>query len=175
MGSKRGQATTEVVLLFPIFLIIVFITAKIFALLVLVQKMEIASYYAARKWQLESHRNIKYTDTDESYLKSKILDNVRDYLGFGTPPVQTFLKLNTASLDIQRTQVWNVVTLTVRTDPAGVKILCLYPIDKVCSKPYGNACEVGYKYICTSGGTLEVIKYVPNRDRPIQFELPGLQ
>jgi hypothetical protein len=46
---------TEVVLLFPVFIIILYFTAKIFSLLVLVQKMEVAAYYAARKWQLESH------------------------------------------------------------------------------------------------------------------------
>ena len=33
---RKGQAMTEVVLLFPIFMIIVFITAKMFALMVLV-------------------------------------------------------------------------------------------------------------------------------------------
>lgn len=175
MIGKKGQATTEVVLLFPIFMVIVFITAKIFALLVLVQKMEIASYYAARRWQLESHRNMNYIPWDQGTLKPDILDKVEGYLGFNTPSVSRFLNLRSVELDIVRTQVWNVVTLTVKTKPAGMRILCRYPRHSVCAMPYGQACEIGYNYICSRGGTLEIIKYVPNRDRPIQFVLPGLQ
>ncbi|MCX5784361.1 MAG: hypothetical protein NTX59_01600 [Elusimicrobia bacterium] len=169
---------TEVVLLFPIFMIIVFITAKIFALLVLVQKMEIGSYYAARRWQLESHLNADYAAWDNGTLKPDIEKKVKTYMGFDDTKrggAYQFLNLRSLNLDVVRTQVWNVVTLTVETNPARVKLLCLYQKQAVCAYPYGQACNDGYDYICTGGKKLEVIKYVPNRDRPIQFVLPGLK
>ena len=174
LRMRAGQAMTEVVLLFPMFMVIVFITVKIFALLVLIQKMEIASYYAARRWQLESHLNAAYVPQDES-LRIQIEDAVKGYLGFDTPAVASFLNLSEFKLDIKRTQVWNVVTLTVKTKPAGIKMLCKYPKAIVCAHPYGDECNGGYDYICSGNKELEVIKYVPNRDRPIKFVLPGLQ
>jgi len=174
-AGRPGQAMTEVVLLFPIFLIIVFMTAKIFALLVLVQKLEIASYYAARRWQLESHLSADHVGWDDGTLKKDIEKNVRGYIGFDTPAVAKFLNLKDLKLDVVRTQVWNVVTLTVVTSPAGVKLLCKYPKQAVCTAPYGAACMNGHDYLCQGGKQLEVIKYVPNRDRPIQFVLPGLK
>jgi len=173
---KKAQAMTEVVLLFPVFMIILFLTAKIFALLILVQKMEIASYYAARRWQLESHLNVSYLASDEA-LRKDIQDKVAGYLGFNNPAVSKFLNLKNNGLivDITRTQVWNVVTITVYTNPAGVGLLCKYPKQAICTRPpYGSACDRGYDYICRSGGNLQTIKYVPNRDRPIAFVLPGL-
>ena len=173
--GRRAQAMTEVVLLFPIFLIIVFITAKIFALLVLVQKMEIASYYAARRWQLESHLNADWAGWDDGTLKKDIERNVRGYIGFDSPAVSKFLNLKELKIDVVRTQVWNVITLSVTTNPAGVKMLCKYPKQAVCTYPYGQACMDGHDYLCRGGKSLEVIKYVPNRDRPIQFVLPGLK
>lgn len=174
-AGRSGQAMTEVVLLFPIFLMIVFITAKIFALLVLVQKMEIASYYAARRWQLESHLNADYVGWDDGTLKKDIEKAVRGYIGFETPAVTKFLNLKDLKLDVVRTQVWNVITITVTTSPAGVKMLCKYPKQGVCTFPYGQACLDGHDYLCKGGKQLEVIKYVPNRDRPINFVLPGLK
>lgn len=176
LARRKGQAMTEVVLLFPMFMLIVFITAKMFALLVLVQKMEIASYYAARRWQLESHLNSEHAKKwDEPFLIGNIEGKVKGYLGFETPAVKEFLNLRSAKLDIVRTQVWNVVTLTVTTDPAGVQMLCKYGKSEVCAAPYGEDCNNGYDYICAGGKQLEVVKYVPNRDRPIQFVLPGLK
>ena len=174
-AGRGGQAMTEVVLLFPIFLIIVFITAKIFALLVLVQKMEIASYYAARRWQLESHLSADWVSWDDGTLKKDIERAVSGYLGFETPAVRKFLNLKELKIDVVRTQVWNVITITVTTNPAGVKLLCKYPKQGVCTYPYGQACLDGHDYICRGGKQLEVIKYVPNRDRPIAFVLPGLK
>ncbi|MDD2806597.1 MAG: hypothetical protein PHV33_13680 [Elusimicrobiales bacterium] len=174
-AGRSGQAMTEVVLLFPLFLVIVFMTAKIFAILVLVQKLEIASYYAARRWQLESHLSADWANWDETTLKKDIEKNVRGYLGFETPAVSKFLNLKDMKIEVVRTQVWNVVTLTVTTNPAGVKILCKYPKQAVCTYPYGAACMNGHDYLCQGGKQLEVIKYVPNRDRPIQFVLPGLK
>lgn len=172
---KKGQAMTEVMLLFPLFMLIFFISVKIFALLVLVQKMEIASYYAARRWQLESHLNANYAnDFDINQLKPHIEKKVKAYIGFGSS-AEGFLDLRDFELEIERTQVWNIVTLKVMTNAAsGLGLLCKSDKQTVCAD-YGQACLDGYDYICTGGRTLEVIKYVPNRDRPIQFVLPGLQ
>ena len=174
-AGRRGQAMTEVVLLFPMFLVIVFLTAKIFALLVLVQKLEIASYYAARRWQLESHLNADHANWDETTLKKDIEKAVSGYIGFDTPAVSKFLNLKELKIEIVRTQVWNVITITVVTNPAGIKLLCKYPKQAVCTYPYGQACMDGHDYLCQGGKSMEVIKYVPNRDRPIQFVLPGLK
>ena len=150
-SPSKGQATTEVVLLFPLFMFFLFAFTKTFALLVLVQKMEIASYYAARRWQLESHRNVKFERSDNGPLCKDIENVVQDYLGFRTP-TQNFLGLQSAKIcPVTRTQVWNVVTLQVRTRPVNL------PLFK----------NKGFKF--------EVVKYVPNRDRPIAFVLPGLQ
>ena len=176
---RRGQAMTEVVLLFPIFMVIVFITVKMFALLVLVQKMEIASYYAARRWQLESHINAEVIkDSDgEKDLQEDIKKEVQGYIGYDTPSVARFLDLTEdgPTLDIVPTQVWNVVTLGVKTKGSGItRLMCKTPAAIVCAAPYGKACQDGYTYICKGGG-LTVIKYVPHRDRPIKFVLPGIQ
>jgi hypothetical protein len=174
--KRRGQAMTEVVLLFPIFMLIVFMTAKMFALLVLVQKMEVASYYAARRWQLESHINAEYAASfDTGFLERDIAEKVSGYLGFDNKAVKGFLNLKMLKMNIVRTQVWNVVTLTVTTAPSKVKLLCKYSKYDVCKKPYGAACFQGHEYLCSGGKQLEVVKYVPNRDRPIQFVLPGLK
>lgn len=174
-GKVRGQATTEVVLLFPVFLIILVMLTKAFALLVLIQKMEIASYYAARRWQLESHRNVKYISWDVETLRPDIEKIVRRYLGFGTP-TENFLNLDSSGtsplIAVSRTQVWNIVALTVKTKPSGW-LFCKVSKQDVC-QAYGWSCEKGYEYLCEKGGKFEVIKYVPNRDRPIQYELPGL-
>ena len=140
--GRRGQATTEVVLLFPIFMFFLFAFAKIFALLILMQKLEIASFYAARRWQLESHRNAAHEAWDEGTLRMNIETRVLAYLGYGGP-AQTmdwgggktsqssasgFLGLTMScrqtancpskpGITVQRTQVWNVVTVTACTKP----------------------------------------------------------
>ena len=91
--QQRGQATTEVVLLFPIFMFFLFAFAKVFALLILMQKLEIASFYAARRWQLESHRNASYEGWDENNLRKMSIEPlVKTYLGYGTPAAK-FLDL----------------------------------------------------------------------------------
>jgi hypothetical protein len=154
--NRRGQATTEVVLLFPIFMFFLFAFAKVFALLILVQKIEIASFYAARRWQLESHRNASFEGWDESTLRPNIEGIVLNYLGYGSSS-EKFLDLvmycrngRRPGVSVQRTQVWNIVTVTA----------CTKPIDM----PF-------YK---STGFVFESTKYVPNRDRPIAFVLPGL-
>lgn len=151
VSASRGQATTEVVLLLPLFMFFLFAFSKVFALLVLVQKLEVASYYAARRWQLESHRNVQYERFDDSSLMRHIESMVTSYIGFNDPQTRNFLGLQSVRIRVTRTQVWNVVTLTVRTNPVRVP---LFQND-------------GFKF--------EVVKYVPNRDRPIAFVLPGLQ
>lgn len=157
LSGRRGQATTEVVLLLPLFMFFLFAFAKVFAMLVLVQKMEVASYYAARRWQLESHRNMAFETDDDNKLCPDIENKVACYLGFvrsdcpGNRVTENFLALQSLKLcPITRTQVWNVVTLTVRTRPIKSPLLKYAP------------------------PPLEVTKYVPNRDRPIAFVLPGL-
>ncbi|MDD5655865.1 MAG: hypothetical protein PHF00_01235 [Elusimicrobia bacterium] len=152
---RPGQAMTETVLLFPLFMFFLFAFAKVYALLILVQKVEIASYYAARRWQLESHRNINYMGDDRA-LERDIEHNALAYVGYGGPH-QTFLGLaptcggSGAGLSINRTQVWQQVTLTVCTG------------------------QVNLPFYKSAGFKFETTKYVPNRDRPIAFILPGLQ
>lgn len=156
-AGQEGQAMTETVLLFPLFMFFLFAFAKVFALLILVQKLEIASFYAARRWQLESHRNAQYEGFDDSALRTDIQQRVMTYLGYDTSAAG-FLDLTqacrsgkTPGISVQRTQVWNIVTVTACTRPLNM--------------PF-------YK---TTGFVFESTKYVPNRDRPIAFVLPGLQ
>lgn len=167
--GRRGQATTEVVLLFPCFMFFLFAFAKIYALLMLVQKLEIASYYAARRWQLESHRNVDYASMDEGALLDDIRNKVSDYLGYGSAAGR-FLDLQgrNAKLEVSRTQVWQVVTLTVQTKPVD---LPYYKTGKGAGADEGGK---GGSSSRASGYTFEVKKYVPNRDRPIAFQLPGM-
>ena len=166
--GEKGQATTEVVLLLPMFMFFLFAFAKVFALLILVQKLQIASFYAARRWQLQSHRAASYEWTDNTVLLPAISNQVCTYLGYAPncskPPAgQNFLDLGTncipsgtcsnsttPGVTVQRTAVWNVVTTTVCT---------------------GTVSLVFYQ---TQGFTFCDTKYVPNRDRPIAFVLPGL-
>lgn len=173
LKSRKGQATTEVVLLFPIFFILTLFIIKIYGLLIVVQKAEIASFYAAKRWQLESHRAVKWADGwDNTFLKKDIEKKVVDYIGYNNPAMRKFLALKKVKLEIERTNVWNNVTLTVTTYPPAIPFLCSYDIRQVCKNPYGLACERGYNFICKKGGSIEVIKRVPNRDRPISFRLP---
>lgn len=173
LKSRRGQATTEVVLLFPLFFILTLFIIKIYGLLVLVQKAEIASYYAGRRWQLESHRALQYHQWDKNVLQLDIERKVRDYIGFNNESQRKFLSLRNVTLKIERTNVWNVLTLTVNTAPPMIPFLCSYDKRVVCEYPYGEACMRGYNYLCESGGEITVIKNVVNRDRPISFVLPG--
>ncbi|MBI4051909.1 MAG: hypothetical protein HY400_05330, partial [Elusimicrobia bacterium] len=162
-NSKRGAATTEVVLLFPLFMFFLFAFSKVFALLVLVQKMEVASFYAARRWQLESHRWAEQVPWDDGTLRPDIVSKVKDYIGCYKPSIREFLDLSNCNdpkmINVVRTQVWQVVTLSVKTRPMKLpQFFCTDP--KTQETP-----------MCR-GFTFEVTKYVPNRDRPIQFQLP---
>ena len=77
---RKGQATVETVLLLPIFFFFMFAFAKLYALLILVQKIEIASYYAARRWQLESHRTVNFQG-DDANLQADIQERAMKYVG----------------------------------------------------------------------------------------------
>lgn len=174
--SRRGQATTEVVLLFPIFFILALFIVKIYALLIIVQKSEIAAFYAAKRWQLESHRSQQYAQGwDENFLKKDIERKVQAYIGFNNASMRKFLSLRRVSIDVERTNVWNIVKLKINTFPPNIPFLCSYDKRDVCKYPYGEPCFRGYNFICESGGSIEVIKNVPNRDRPISFVLPMSQ
>ena len=174
LRSRRGQATTEVVLLFPIFFILALFIIKIYGLLIVLQKAEIASAYAGRRWQLESHRATKYTSGwDKNFLIPSITKQVQNYIGFNNPATRKFLSLRKVDVDIKRYEVWNVITITVATYPPRIPLLCSYDKREVCKRPYGQACMRGYNFICETGGTLQVVKQVPNRDRPIGFILPN--
>lgn len=156
-NRRSGQATTEVVLTLPILMLFVWMFTKLFLLLILVQKLEIASYYAARRWQLESHRNVQYEQKDgggnfgcEGQFQSlcgNIEHHVRGYLGCTGGPLVTYLGLAKCDVEITRQNVWNEVSLT-----ANVTLPFVQQVKE-----------------------FRVTKYVPNRDRPIAYVLPGLQ
>ena len=174
--ARAGQATTEVVLLFPVFIMFLLLFAKVFGLLILAQKLEIASFYAGRRWQLESHRNESFVATDTGQLLPNIAAQTCHSLGYAgaasdgsciaPPKSNNFLDLVTKcspskdctqtwpGVAVQRTQVWNVVTVTACTKPFDV--------------PFSPGKKMGGFVLCSR-------KYVPNRDRPIAFVLPGLQ
>jgi len=151
---------TEMVLLFPLFLFFMFGFVKVFALLVLVQKVEIASVYAATRWQFESHRNVVYAGFDAGALLSDIRRRTSHYIGFDSPSVRKFLDLDKLELKVDREAVWNMVTLRVTTRPWGLKFL---------EPPE----EGPLKRAWTQGFEFKRVKYVPSRDRPIRYILPG--
>lgn len=157
--SDSGQAMTEMVLLFPIFLMFLFGFVNIFSLLVLVQKVEIASVYAATRWEYEAHRNGAYEGFDMGPLRSDILRQARDYIGFNNAVLRKNLSLADCTLDVTDTQVWSVVTLKVTTKPWALQSL-MTPQN---AGPTQTA----------RGFTFESTKYVPKRDRPISYILPG--
>ncbi|MGB2579799.1 hypothetical protein AAIR98_001718 [Elusimicrobium simillimum] len=172
--NRRGQATTEVVLLLPLFLIFILFMSKIFALLVLVQKMEIAATYAARRWQLEAHPDEYYASGwDKNFLLKDIEKSVSEYIGFNNMATRNFLSLSTMKLDVKRTQVWNEIILTVHTRPVRAGILCNYNKHKICEdQRIRENCYRGFSYLCEAGGQLPPVrKFVSNRDRPNSFEL----
>ena len=173
LKSRRGQATTEVVLLFPLFFILTLFIIKIYGLLLLVQKAQIAGFYAGRRWQLESHRALQFHQWDKNFLQRDIEKKVQAYLGFNNPAQKKFLAMRRVKLEIGRTNVWNTVTITINTYPPRIPFLCAYDKRIVCEYPYGDACMKGYNFICENGGDVIVTTNVLNRDRPHPFVLPG--
>jgi hypothetical protein len=114
---------------------------------------------------LESHRNAIYAammDGPGGQLQTDIVKRVNHYLGLdvavGGPLYSTtaasFLGIQQpATLTVVPTQVWQIVTLSVYVQPVHIAW-----INSPWNQPH----------------LLEVKKYVPNRDRPIAFVLPGL-
>ncbi len=169
--SSKGQATTETVLLFPLFVIFILFVIKIFGLLILNQKLEIAGYYAARRFQLQSHQTDYYANTwDRRFLIKDIQKKVENYLGFDNPGMKKFLSLNTLKMDINVSGTWVKVTLTARTKPPRLPFLCKYNKDRVCE--HDEKCLKGYNFLCETGGEVNIIKYVGHNDRPMPYMRP---
>jgi len=169
--SRKGQATTEVVLLFPFFVIFILFIIKIFGILVLSQKMEVAGFYAARRFQLQSHETDYYQRTwDRRFLEKDIQKKVESYLGFNNPGMRKFLSLSDLKMKIQRSGTWTQVTLTANTRPPRVRFLCNYNKDRVCEND--NMCLKGYAFLCETGGQIEVKKYVGHNERPSPYMRP---
>lgn len=171
LRARRGQATTEVVLLFPIFVIFILFIIKIFGLLVLSQKMEVAGYYAARRFQLQSHETDFYQGTwDKRFLEKDIQEKVESYLGFDNPGMRKFLSLNELKMSINRSGTWTKLVLTARTRPPRIRFLCNYNKDQVCERD--AKCLKGYAFLCETGGEISVIKYVGHNERPSPYQRP---
>lgn len=169
--NPRGQATTEVVLLFPIFVIFILFIIKIFGLLVLSQKMEVAGYYAARRFQLQSHETDYYQRTwDKRFLEKDIQKKVENYLGFDNAGMRKFLSLNKLVLDINRSGTWTKMVLTARTKAPRIRFLCNYNKDRVCERD--AKCLKGYAFLCETGGEVSVIKYIGHNERPAPYQRP---
>lgn len=149
--NKKGQATTEMVLLVPLFLIVAIGIVKLFALAVMVQKMELACYYAGRRWMLESHKNAAYAGWDQNSLVKDIERFTAEYLGAGDETKEKLLGFTRGdiSFKVQPTIIYGVLTLKVRT-------VGLIPFKPNFEKEW------------------EIIKYVPTRDRPIQWNVPSV-
>ena len=171
LRARRGQATTEMVLLFPVFVIFLVFIIKIFGLLVLSQKMQIAGTYAARRYQMQSHVNTYFEQTwDKRFLKKDIQKKVEDYLGFNNPGTVRFLSLNTLKVDIETSGTWTKVTLRASTRAPRIRFLCNYNKDQVCQ--HDEYCLKGYDFLCESGATVEVIKYAGKNERPNGYARP---
>lgn len=168
--SRRGQATTETVLLFPVLVIFILFIIKIFGLLVLTQKMEIAGFYAARRYQLQSHVTDYLTRWDRRYLKKDIQKKVEEYLGFNNPGMVRFLSLRSLKLDINTSGTWTRVTMTVFTAPPRIKFLCNYDKLQLCQNEV--TCYKGYEFLCETGGQIQVIKYVGPNERVLPYVRP---
>ncbi len=170
-NCRKGQATTETVLLFPIFVIFILFIIKIFGLLILNQKMEIAGFYAARRFQLQSHETDYYANTwDKRFLIKDIKKKVENYLGFDKAGMRKFLSLNNLKMDINTSGTWTKVRLTAYTKPPRIPFLCNYNKDHVCDKD--DKCLKGYNFLCETGGEISIIKYVGHNERPAPYQRP---
>ncbi len=168
--SRKGQATTETVLLFPVLVIFILFIIKIFGLLVLSQKMEIAGFYAARRFQLQSHTTDYLQRWDRRYLTKDIKKKVEDYLGFNNEGMRKLLSLRNLKLDINTSGTWTRVVLTVYTAPPRIKFLCDYDKLQLCQNEM--SCLKGFEFLCETGGQLQVIKYVGPNERVLPYVRP---
>ncbi len=169
--NRRGQATTEMVLLFPILIIFVLFIIKIFGLLVLNQKMQIAGTYAARRYQLQSHVTEYYEKGwDRRFLKKDVQRKVEEIVGFNNPGMRQFLSLNSFRLDVDTDNNWTKITLTANTKAPRIKFLCNYDKDRVCDRD--RYCLKGYSFLCEDGARIQVIKYAGKNERPAPYSRP---
>ncbi len=169
--SCRGQATTEMVLLFPVLVVFVLFIIKIFGLLVLNQKMQIAGMYAARRYQLQSHVTDYYEQGwDRRYLKKDVQRKVEEIIGLNNPGTRQFLSLNSFKMDIDTRDNWTKITLIANTKAPRIRFLCNYDKDKVCDRD--RYCLRGYNFLCEDGAKIEVIKYAGKNERPAPYARP---
>ncbi len=169
-SSRKGQATTETVLLFPVLVIFIVFIIKIFGLLVLSQKMEIAGFYAARRYQLQSHTAAYLTRWDRRFLQKDIKKKVERYLGFNNPGMVRFLSLRSMDLKIDVSGTWTKVVLKVKTAPPRINFLCKYDKLQLCKGDM--SCLKGFDFLCETGGEVEVIKYVGPNERVLPYVRP---
>lgn len=170
LRRRSGQATTEVVLLFPLFVIFAIFIIKIFGLLVLNQKMEIAAFYAARRFQLQSGEADAMQTWNKRFLEKDIKKKVEDHLGFNNAGMRTFLSLNRFNLEIITSGTWTKVVLTAYTKPPRIRFLCNYDKFAVCKND--ERCFRGYEYLCDTGGAIKVEKWAGKNDRVIPYIQP---
>lgn len=169
--SRRGQATTEMVLLFPVLVVFVLFIIKIFGLLVLNQKMQIAGMYAARRYQLQSHVTDYYEQGwDRRFLKKDVQRKVEEIIGLNNPGTRQFLSLNSFKMDINTSDNWTKITLIANTKAPRIRFLCNYDKDKVCDRD--RYCLRGYNFLCEDGAKIEVIKYAGKNERPAPYVRP---
>ena len=169
--NRHGQATTETVLLFPVLVIFILFIIKIFGLLVLTQKMEVAGFYAARRYQLQSHVTESLQRWDRRYLQKDIKKKVEEYLGFNNPAMVRFLSLRSLDLKIDTSGTWTKITMTVNTRPPRIKFLCKYDKLQLCQNDL--TCLKGYNFLCEEGGQIQVIKYAGPNERVLPYVRPG--
>lgn len=161
--NNKGQATAEVVLAMLFIVPFALAFAKLFLVMVSVQKMEIASYYAARRWYLESHRNPSYSPKDGAgsctdpgvcglnaggNLCSNILGCVSRYMG-----CTEGAWIRNCALSVAQYPTMNQVRVK-----AEIQIL-----------------PDSYFFPGGFSRRIAVTKNVPFRDRPISYVLPGMQ
>lgn len=171
LHNRKGQATTEVVLLFPLFVIFIVFIIKVAGLLVLNQKMQIAANYAARRYQLQSHQTPIYANSwDKRYLKPKIEEKIKDYLGLNNPGMRKFLSIRDFKLTIDPSNTWTSVTLVAYITPLRIRFLCNYNKDRVCQ--HNAHCLIGYRVICETGGEIKVVRNAGHNERPSPYIRP---
>lgn len=171
MHNRKGQSTTEMVLLFPVLIVFLLFIIKITGLLVLNQKMQIAGTYAARRFQQQSHVTEYYEKGwDKRFLKKDIQRKVEEIIGFNNPGTRQFLSLNTFRLDIDTNNNWTKITLTANTKAPRIAFLCKYDKDKVCDRD--RYCFRGYNFLCEEGAKIQVIKYAGPNERPAPYARP---
>lgn len=169
--TKRGQATTEVVLLVPVFIIFILFIVRVTGLFVLNQKMQIAAVYAARRFQLQSHITPFYANGwDKRYLIPRIEEKVKEYIGFNNKGMRKFLNLRDVKLDIINTTTWTRITITAFMAPLRIRFLCNYKKDELC----GNDahCLRGFVVICETGGEIKVVRHAGHNERVLPYMRP---